>query len=100
MLTFHYVPYTLIENLTSAKRVNLLISMVKTNDVILLEGKLKPKEETALIKKTMEQVSKEFHRRPQRSVSRRLPRRRAYPRERGGSGRRRAPRRSASGSGR
>jgi hypothetical protein len=60
MLTFHYVPYTMIESLTSAKRVNLLLGMVKTNDVILLEGKLKPKEEASLIKKTMEQVSKEF----------------------------------------
>ncbi len=60
MLTLEYIPFTEIEHLTSNRRVTKLLSSVKKNKVILMQGRLRPEEEAALIQKTMEEVSREF----------------------------------------
>ncbi len=60
MLTLQFVPYIEIENLTSAKRINKLLKIVKDNKIILLEGRLRKVEETELIEKTMEEINEKF----------------------------------------
>ena len=60
MVTFQFVPYADIEDMGSAKRVNKLINIVKSNKIVLLEGRLKKQEETDLIEITMEQIDRRF----------------------------------------
>ena len=60
MITLQFVPYYEIANLSSAKRVNKLLTIVKDNKILLLEGRLKKQEETELIKKTMELIDDDF----------------------------------------
>ena len=49
-----------MESLSSERRIAKLLSIVKKNKIILMQGRLKPSEETSLIEKTMEEVNKEF----------------------------------------
>ena len=60
MLTLQFVPYQEIEDLTSRRRINKLLSFAKQENIVLLEGRLTKDEETALIQKTMEEVSSKF----------------------------------------
>ncbi len=60
MLTLQYIPLHEVELLTPDKRINKLLGVVKKNKVVLMQGRLAPKEEAKLIEKTMEEVSKEF----------------------------------------
>ncbi|MBI4154124.1 DUF2073 domain-containing protein [Candidatus Woesearchaeota archaeon] len=60
MITLQFVPYHEISGLSSERRVNKLLDMVKKNKIVVMQGRLKPNEETSLIQKTMELVSKEF----------------------------------------
>lgn len=60
MVTFQFVPYTDIEQLGSAKRVNKLINIVKENKIVILEGRLTKQEEADLIEITMEEISPKF----------------------------------------
>ena len=60
MLTLQFVPYHEIDGLSSVKRVAKLLKMVKTERILLLEGKLKPHEEAELIRKTMEEIDSKF----------------------------------------
>ena len=59
-LTLQFVPYAEIESLSSAKRVQKLLSIVKHNKILLLEGRLRSNEEAELIRKTMEEISDQF----------------------------------------
>jgi len=60
MLTLQYMPYGEIEQLQSEERVRKILSVVKKNRIVLLEGKLEREEETELIKQTMESISESF----------------------------------------
>lgn len=60
MLTLQYIPFTEIESLSSERRIAKLLNIVKKNKIILMQGRLRPTEETSLIEKTMEEVDKEF----------------------------------------
>jgi len=60
MVTFQFIPYQDIENLTPAKRVNKLLKIVKDERIILMEGRLKKQEEADLIEITMEEISSKF----------------------------------------
>lgn len=60
MVTFQFIPHHEIESLTSAKRVNKLLNIVKQNKIVLLEGRLKKEEETDLIEITMEEIGSKF----------------------------------------
>jgi hypothetical protein len=60
MVTFNFVPYQEIETLSSAKRVNKLMNIVKQNKIVLLEGRLKKEEEADLIEITMEEIGDKF----------------------------------------
>lgn len=55
-----FVPYQDIEALSSVKRIQKLLKIVKNNKVILLEGRLRSHEEAELIRKTMEEIDDKF----------------------------------------
>ncbi|MFA6462225.1 MAG: DUF2073 domain-containing protein [Candidatus Woesearchaeota archaeon] len=60
MVTFQFVPYQDIENLSSAKRINKLLNIVKENKIVLMEGRLKKEEEADLIEITMGEITQKF----------------------------------------
>lgn len=60
MLTLQFIPYTEIETLNSEERIKKLLKVVKTDKIIVLEGRLKTEEETELITKTMQSINNKF----------------------------------------
>jgi len=60
MLTFKFLPYKEIEDLPTKDRLEKILEHVKENEIVLLEGRLEPEEETKLIAKTMQEVDEEF----------------------------------------
>lgn len=60
MLTIQFVPYNEIEPLAQDARIKKLLDIAKENKIVIMEGRLKPLEETLLIQKTMESVSETF----------------------------------------
>ncbi len=60
MLTFQFVPYMEVNSLNPDQRINKLLDIVKKNKIVLMQGRLSPSEEAALIQKTMEYINKEF----------------------------------------
>ena len=60
MLTFQFVPQSEIHSLDSDQRIRKLLRLVKSHNIILLEGKLKSREEAELIRMTMESIDKDF----------------------------------------
>jgi len=60
MLTLQFVPYEEIEELSSSERIKKLLSSVKDDKIVVLEGRLKKEEETELIRRTMEEISERF----------------------------------------
>jgi len=60
MFTFQYVPLHEMEGLTTENKLKKLLNIVKTERIILMEGRLEVHEEAKLIEKTMEQITKNF----------------------------------------
>jgi len=60
MVTFQFVPYQQIQDLSSAKRINKLLNIVKQDKIVLLEGRLNKQEEADLIEITMEEIDDRF----------------------------------------
>lgn len=60
MVTLQLMPYSEIEGLSSLGKIRKLLDGAKHDTVVLLQGRLKPEEETELIKVTMEKINKEF----------------------------------------
>lgn len=60
MVTFQFIPYHEIENLTAAKRVNKLLNIVKDDRIVIMEGRLRKEEEADLIEITMEEIDAKF----------------------------------------
>ncbi|MBD3203636.1 DUF2073 domain-containing protein [Candidatus Woesearchaeota archaeon] len=60
MLTFEFVPYMEIASLSPDKRIKKILSIVKDDKIVLLEGRLNKDEETELIQRTMENIDNEF----------------------------------------
>lgn len=59
-LTLQFIPYADIKELTGEKRVAKLLKLVKSEKIILLEGKLRRPEEGELIRRTMEEINDKF----------------------------------------
>lgn len=59
-LTLQFMSYSQIENLSSIGRIKTLLTSVKEDKIVLLEGRLKKEEEAELIKTTMEEINSEF----------------------------------------
>ena len=49
MVTFKFVPYHEVDGLSSAKRVNKLLKIVKEDKIVIMEGRLRRQEEAELI---------------------------------------------------
>ncbi|MBS3092228.1 DUF2073 domain-containing protein [Candidatus Pacearchaeota archaeon] len=60
-LTIEFIPYSEIRDLNSGERVKKLLSIVLTNRIIVLQGRLKPEEETRLIEDTMAMIDHVKH---------------------------------------
>ncbi len=60
MLAFQFIPYAEIERLSSQRRIQKILNVVKDNKIAVLEGRLKKEEETELIQKTMESIDEQF----------------------------------------
>ena len=60
MITLQFLPYSEIESLSSQQRITKLLNLVKSNKVVLLQGRLKTEEEASLIQQTMELISETF----------------------------------------
>jgi hypothetical protein len=52
-LTIQFLPYAEIENLGSGERVKKLLQIILKDKVIIIQGRLRPEEETRLIEDTM-----------------------------------------------
>lgn len=52
-LTLQFLPYSEIERLASSERIKKLLNIILSNKIIILQGKLKPEEESRLIEDTM-----------------------------------------------
>jgi hypothetical protein len=55
-LTLEFIPYSEIRNLNTSERVKKLLSIVLNNKIIVMQGRLKPEEETRLIEDTMAMI--------------------------------------------
>lgn len=60
MLTIQFIRYDQIENLDSDERIKKVLDFVKSEKIVLIEGKLKPMEEANLISKTMQEINDKF----------------------------------------
>jgi len=60
MLTLQFIPFQEIEKLDSKERINKLLKVVKEEKIILLEGSIKPEEQSELIRRTMEDINDKF----------------------------------------
>lgn len=60
MLTLQFIPYEEISRLDSDNRIKKLLKIVRENKIVVMQGRLKPFEETELIQKTMEGVNSNF----------------------------------------
>lgn len=60
MVTFQFIPYHEVEKLTSAKRINKLLNVVKDDRIVIMEGRLTKEEEADLIEITMEEITQRF----------------------------------------
>mgnify|MGYP001610201183 FL=1 len=55
-LSLHIMPYSEIRELTITERVKKLLQLVLGNEIIILQGRLRPEEEIRLIEDTMAMV--------------------------------------------
>ena len=60
MLTLQFVPHHEVQGLTTENKLRKLLNIVKTDKIVLMEGRLDPGEEAQLIEKTMELINKSF----------------------------------------
>lgn len=52
-LTIQFLPYAEIENLNTSERIKKLLQIILKDKIIIIQGRLKPEEETRLIEDTM-----------------------------------------------
>jgi len=55
-LTLQFIPFSEIQPLDSTARIRKLLKIIMANKVIIIQGRLKPEEETRLIEDTMVMV--------------------------------------------
>jgi len=60
-LTLSFMPYSEIRDLDSSERIKKILNIVLSNRIIILQGRLKPDEETRLIEDTMAMIGHVKH---------------------------------------
>jgi hypothetical protein len=61
MLTIQYLPYNQIESLSSQQRAQLILSLLKDNKMVVIDGRLKSTDESLLIRETMSIINESFN---------------------------------------
>jgi len=61
MLTIQYLPYPQIESLSSHDRINVILSLLKSEKIVIIDGKLTSKDEALLIRETMNIIDDVFN---------------------------------------
>lgn len=60
MLTLQYLPHHEFAYLNTDSKLKRILKAVKEEKILLIEGRLEPLEESELIKRTMEEISRKF----------------------------------------
>ncbi len=60
MLTLQFIPTNELSSLDQDDKLRKLISLIKTDRILIVEGGLSSLEEAELIERTMEQINKDF----------------------------------------
>ncbi len=60
MLTLQYIPYHEFAPLNMDEKLKRILKAVKEEKILLIEGRLNPIEESELIKRTMQVISRTF----------------------------------------
>jgi len=60
MITLQYIPQREIAHLSINMKIKKILQSVKQDKILLIDAKLKPEEQSELIKKTMEEINKKF----------------------------------------
>ena len=60
MLTLQYIPHHEFSSLSAENKLKHIIKAMKDDKILLIEGRLNPMEESELIKRTMQAISKNF----------------------------------------
>lgn len=59
-LKLRFIPFEEVSHLSSDAKIEKLLGIVKQNKIVLMQGRLVPEEEAAMIQKTMESITKKF----------------------------------------
>lgn len=60
MLRIRYISNSRLKSLNTKSRTDIIINHIKNNDIIIIDGRLKSREEAELIRQTMSALNKEF----------------------------------------
>lgn len=60
MLTLQFIPYAELSSMSSEKKIQKLLRVVKEEKIVLIEGKLGSNEKSELIRKTMQEIDDKF----------------------------------------
>ena len=60
MLTLQFIPYAEVSSLSSEKKIQKLLRIVRDEKIALVEGKLGSNEKSELIRKTMQEIDDKF----------------------------------------
>lgn len=60
MITIQFVSYAEMVGLSQAKRLRKIISLVKEEKIVLMEGRLKSPDDAELIKEAMQEIDEKF----------------------------------------
>ena len=59
--SIQFLPYTEIRGLDSSQRIRKILNIVLGNNILILQGRLTPEEETRLIEDTMAMIGHVKH---------------------------------------
>ena len=60
MLTLQYIPHHEFASLNMDEKLRRILKAVKEGKILIVEGRLDPMEESELIKRTMQNITKDF----------------------------------------
>jgi hypothetical protein len=60
MIELHYIPQYRIMDMNINKKIMMIMDLAKENKIIIIEGRLKPKEEAMLLRETMSRIGEDI----------------------------------------
>lgn len=61
MLAIQYLPYHRIKSMRREDRIEMILSFLRTDRMIIIDGRLDSRDEATLIHKTMSEINEDFH---------------------------------------